>query len=255
MVYVLYLPTFYRISVQTMPALSAFVDRQFIHWPSSPTASFKGQTVIVTGSNTGLGLEAARSITERGASKVIIACRNVEKGNAAARSIQESTSCPPGTVEVWQLDNGSYASVQAFGERAQAELPRLDALLLNAGIGTRKFRMTEDNEETITTNVVSLALLGFMLHSKLSETGKNFNTTAHLSITASELYEDAKFKESQVPAGQIFTTLNDEHRSIMGDRYNVSKLIEIFLVKQMAGMSPVGSSKVAINCVAPGYAY
>lgn len=236
-----------------MVALSAFIDRQFIHWPASPTASFNGQTVIVTGSNTGLGLAAARSITERGASKVILACRNVEKGKLAAQSIIESTSCPPETVEVWPLDNGSYASVLAFGDRVKAELPRLDALLLNAGIGTRTFRMTEDNEETITTNVVSLALLAFMLHSKLAETAKSFNTTTHMSITASELYEDAKFKESQVPTGQIFATLSDAKKANMGDRYNVSKLMNIFLAKQMAVMFPIDSFKVAINCVAPGH--
>jgi hypothetical protein len=43
-------------------------------------------------------------------------------------------------------------------------------------------------------------------------------------VTASELYEVAKFKESKAPDGQIFATLADESKSDMMDRYNVSKL-------------------------------
>src|SRR6266536_1040966 len=54
-----------------------------------PTASFDGQTVIMTGSNTGLGLEAARHITKLGAQRVILAVRSIAKGEAAKKSIEE----------------------------------------------------------------------------------------------------------------------------------------------------------------------
>jgi NAD(P)-dependent dehydrogenase (short-subunit alcohol dehydrogenase family) len=215
--------------------------------------SFKGRTVIVTGSNVGLGLEACRWLVKFGAAKVIMACRNLEKGQAALRNIQESTSCPPTTLEVWRLDMSSYAAVLVFVDKVKAELPRLDAVILNAGLGTRTWRMTEDNEETITTNVVSTALLALLLHPKLRETAKEYNTHTHLTITTSELYEVAKFKEATAaPRGQLFATLADKEKSNMGDRYNVSKLLQIFLVKQMAAISPFSSSKVIVNCVAPG---
>jgi NAD(P)-dependent dehydrogenase (short-subunit alcohol dehydrogenase family) len=104
-----------------------------------PTASFKGKTVIVTGSNVGLGLEASRWIVRLGASQVILACRNVEKGKAAAKDIQATTSCSSGSLQVWHLDISSYVSVQAFTDRVKAELPRLDVLLGDAGVGTNKF--------------------------------------------------------------------------------------------------------------------
>lgn len=217
-----------------------------------PTASFKGKTVIVTGSNVGLGLEACRWLVRLGASQVILACRNVEKGKAAAKDIRATTSCSPNVLQVWKLDMSSYDSVIAFAEKAKSELPRLDAVLANAGIATRTFGMTEDNEETITTNVVSLSLLAFLLRSKLHETSENFNTETHLTITASELYEVAKFQERNAPEGKIFATLNDKSTANMADRYNVSKLLEILFVKQMAAMFPMSSSKVVINCVAPG---
>jgi NAD(P)-dependent dehydrogenase (short-subunit alcohol dehydrogenase family) len=236
-----------------MSFLAAFFQRQLFYTPLIPTASFEGKTVIVTGSNVGLGLEACRWLVRLGASQVILACRNVEKGKAAANDIQTTTSCSPDILKVWQLDMNSYKSVIAFAEKAKSELPRLDAVLANAGIATRTFGTTEDNEQTITTNVVSLSLLGFLLHPKLHETAGKFNTETHLTITASELYEVAKFQERNAPDGKIFATLNDKSTANMADRYNVSKLLEILMVKQMAAMFPLTSSKVIINCVAPGY--
>ncbi|KAH6971761.1 putative short-chain dehydrogenase [Ilyonectria sp. MPI-CAGE-AT-0026] len=236
-----------------MVLLFNFIHRQFFSEPPVPTASFKGKTVIVTGSNVGLGLEASRWMVRLGATQVILACRNIEKANAAAKDIQESTSCPPQTLLVWKLDMSSYASVQAFAERAKSELPRLDSLVLNAGLATTEFRTTEDNEETITTNVVSLSLLAVLLHPKLSETAKRLHTQTHLTVTASELYEVAKFNERDAPAGKLFATLNDKSTSNMSDRYNVSKLLEILVIKQFASLSPLKSNNVIINCVSPGF--
>ena len=83
------------------------------------------------------------------AEKVILAVRNVEKGEAAKRSIEETTN-RKNVVEVWQLDLASYESVKQFAKKANG-LRRLDAIVENAGIATRNFRVSEDNESTITT--------------------------------------------------------------------------------------------------------
>lgn len=235
-----------------MSFFAAFIYRQFIHEPPAPDASFEGKTAIVTGASSGLGLEACRWMVRLGASQVILACRNVEKVNAAAKDIQATTLCSPETLQVWHLDLSSYASVQVFSDRAKAELPRVDIMIANAGLGTLKFRMTEDNEETITTNVVSMSLLGFLIHPKLRETAAKYNTQTHFTVVASELYQVAKFKERKAPAGQLFATLNDKEKANMFDRYNVSKLLAIFVVKQIAVLSPISSSGVITNCVAPG---
>lgn len=235
-----------------MSFLAAFIYRQFLSQPPVPTASFKGKTAIVTGASSGLGLEACRWMVRLGASQVILACRNVEKAEAAVKNIQATTSCSYDTLQVWHLDMSSYTSVKAFSDRVKVELPRVDALIANAGLGTQKFRLTEDNEETITTNVVSMSLLGFLLHPKLRETAMKFETETHFTVTASELYEVAKFKEREAPTGQLFETLNDKSKAVMSDRYNVSKLLAIFVVKQIAVLSPTSSSGIIVNCVAPG---
>ena len=235
-----------------MSFLAAFIRRQFISYPPIPIASFNGKTVIVTGASSGLGLEACRWLVRLGASRVILACRNVEKANTAVKDIQATTSCSPDILQVWHLDLSSYPSVQAFSNRVNDELPRLDALIANAGLWKHKFGMTEEDEETITTNVVSMSLLAFLLHSKLRETAAEYKTQTHFTVTGSELYEVAKFKERSAPAGQLFNTLNDQSKANMSDRYNVSKLLAILVVKQIAFLSPLPSSGVIVNCVAPG---
>ncbi|PVH96949.1 putative short-chain dehydrogenase [Periconia macrospinosa] len=232
-----------------------FIHRQLFVTIDKPTASFTGKTVIVTGSNQGLGLEAARWITQLGATRVILACRNVDKGRTAATSIRNSTQCSPETIDVWALDMSSYASVQAFSERVKTELPRLDCLLANAGIMATKYNVTENNEETITTNIVSSFLLGFLIHPKLAETAHKFNTETHLTFPGSELYKVAKFKERKVPEGKIFATLNSKETANMSDRYNVSKLMTILLVEKMGELAPLGKSGVIINAVCPGFCY
>jgi NAD(P)-dependent dehydrogenase (short-subunit alcohol dehydrogenase family) len=236
-----------------MSFLAAFINRQFIYVPPVPTSSFEGKTAIVTGSSSGLGLEACRWLVQLGASKVILACRNIEKAEAAVKDIQATTSCSPDVLHVWHLDMSSYDSVLSFSDKLKADLPRLDVFIANAGLGTRTFRMTEDNEEIITTNVVSTSLLAFLIHPKLRDTATTYQTQTHFTITGSELYQVATFKESKAPEGKIFTTLNDQSQASMTDRYNVSKLLAIFVVKQVAAMSPVESSGVIVNIIAPGY--
>src|ERR1041384_6462603 len=85
--------------------------------PEYPTHKFTGQTIIVTGSNTGMGLEAARHFVRLDAAKVILAVRDMLKGQAAAKDIVASTE-RHGVVEVWELDLASYQSVEAFAQRA-----------------------------------------------------------------------------------------------------------------------------------------
>jgi NAD(P)-dependent dehydrogenase (short-subunit alcohol dehydrogenase family) len=238
-----------------MVLLFDFIYRQFIHYPPAPTtASFKGQTIIVTGGSGGLGLATCRSLLEKGAAKVIIACRNVDKGKAAAQGLREITACSHDAVDVWPLDLGSYASVVEFSERVKSQLERLDVLVANAGMQTMRFQKVEGDEETIVTNVISTALLALLVHPKLQETAFRFNIQTHITFTGSELYEVAKFKERRDPSGQIFATLADEKKSAMGDRYNVSKLLLLLVLKRMSKISPLESSNVIVNVVAPGYA-
>ena len=117
-----------------------FLYSQFFVALPKPTKDFTGETIIVTGSNTGLGLEAARHLSRLNASLVIIAVRNLSKGAAAKQNILQSTNRSPSSIEVWELDLQSYDSVKAFVAKVN-QLERIDGVLENAGIMTKNFKM------------------------------------------------------------------------------------------------------------------
>ena len=196
-----------------MSLVLTFLKNQFAAIPY-PETNFAGQTIIVTGSNAGLGLEAARHFTRLNAERVILAVRNLEKGEAAKQSIEESTGrkC---VLEVWRLDLSSYESVKEFVRKAEG-LNRLDAVVENAGIFTTKYAVFEDNESIITTNVVSTFLLGLMILPKLRETATKYNITPHLVVVSSDVHSFTSFPEKSSP--NIFKTLNDKETANMGDR-------------------------------------
>lgn len=202
-------------------SFSDLVYTQLLVTPTlSPSLSFTGQTVIITGSNVGLGYSAALQIAQRGAKKVILAVRSVEKGETAAEAIRSSFAKEgrkeTGTeVDVWRLDLSSYQSVKDFAKRANEELDRLDVVLENAGIEKQEFELGEGGEEaTIQTNVVSTALLGILLLPKLRETAETYGVTPHLTIVSSSLSFGAlgQLEELMQSEGSIFDKLSDGRR-------------------------------------------
>ncbi|KAL9043613.1 MAG: hypothetical protein Q9214_003207, partial [Letrouitia sp. 1 TL-2023] len=165
------------------PFLLQIFKHQFTSLPY-PNKSAQGQTIVVTGANVGLGLEAARHFTRLGAARVILGVRDTEKGEAAKASIEETTG-RNNVVEVWQVDLCSYESVKEFSRKIHS-LDRLDVLLENAGIARYRWVIEEDNESTITTNVVSTFLMAVLAIPKLKETAARFKVTPHLTIVSSD---------------------------------------------------------------------
>jgi len=233
-----------------------FLYKQLFGKLSLPTAaSYAGKIVIITGSNVGLGKEAARHITRLGASIVILAVRSTEKGEVAKSDIEATTS-KKDVVQVWQLDMSSYQSVLHFADRVSKELPRLDSAILNAGVARGEWEVFEQDESTITVNVVSTFLLAMALIPKMKETAARFNTRPTISVVASEVHQWAKFPEANAPAGHIFPDLNKKSPKIdeetMANRYQVSKLLDIFGTRAMADRRAAQEVTVTINCVNPG---
>ena len=196
------------------PVISYLRSHWFLTLPY-PTHSFAGQTIIITGSNTGLGLEAARHFARLGATKVVLAVRSLARGQAAAESIADSTGRRD-TIEVWELDLASYASVKAFAVRAEDELERLDVVVANAAISTTEFRLAEDNEETVTVNFVSTLLLGLLLLTKLRETSVKLNKGVVLTFVGSFVHRITAFPERK--AERILAELADKENARMEDR-------------------------------------
>jgi retinol dehydrogenase 12 len=115
-----------------MPRLTFFI-KQLSDLPLS-TADLTGRIAIVTGTttlpfhtvtnlvgaNVGLGLEAARHLAAFNPKKLILACRNQEKGDNGVRYINATTNVAPGVVECWELDLASFKSVKSFAKRGNS---------------------------------------------------------------------------------------------------------------------------------------
>ena len=114
------------------------------NWSLAQAPSQHGRVAVVTGANTGLGFETAKALAENGA-RVILACRNRDKADAAMRSLLETL--PRAELEVRTVDTGSLASVREFAQALARDYDRLDLLINNAGIMITPHFTTEDGFE------------------------------------------------------------------------------------------------------------
>ncbi|KAJ9256494.1 hypothetical protein DTO207G8_2497 [Paecilomyces variotii] len=234
-------------------AFSTVFSNLFISLPY-PNTSFENQTIIVTGSNTGLGFEASRHLVR----KLIMAVRNLEKGEKAKRAILTSTNRPDDCIEVWNLDMDSYESVKKFSARISTSLDRLDGVLANAGIMTTEFSTSEDNERTITVNVVATFLLILLLLPKLHESAEKYKINPRIVIVNSALHYVASTKEldpnnNNNNNGEIFSRLNDPQTADMSGRYAVSKLLVLYAVRELAERLRARKPLVVINTPNPSF--
>lgn len=131
-------------------------------WNTENILSQKGRIVIVTGSSSGIGYETARVLANKQAS-VIIAVRNLDKGNKAlAKIIQQNKDAD---VRVMELDLANLASVNNFAENFQKNYSRLDLLINNAGVMIPPYSKTTDGFELQfgTNHLGHFALTGQLL--------------------------------------------------------------------------------------------
>ncbi|KAJ7847630.1 hypothetical protein B0H14DRAFT_2769813 [Mycena olivaceomarginata] len=220
-------------------------------------ADLTGRTYLITGSNTGLGLALAIHLARLNPAQIILAVRDLKKGETAKETIIAQTGYT-GALEVWELDMASFASVRRFAERANATLKRLDGAVLNAGVNSPKWGVTADGwERILQVNTLSTGLLGVLLLPLLQATTKlphplpDMALPPHLTITGSEGMVMAKFSEKG--ASKILEAMNDKDRCCkdMLDRYFTSKLLEVFFTREIAKLPD--AQGVVVNIAAPGF--
>ena len=234
-----------------------FLHRQLFEHPSKlpDGLPLDGQTIIVTGSNSGVGFEACKQLISLGVSKLILAVRSETKGKGAMLKLQETLqqSSLQAELEVWELDMASYDSITAFVSRCEAELPRIDTVLLNAGLRSTKFSRHPQtgHESSLQVNYFGTALLATLLvpvlRAKKSSLSKG--SPPRICIVSSDTVYMAKLDESKSPIKQLDEEEN--YRAI--DWYPKTKLLILMFVAELA--RKVDPNDVIISCTNPGMTY
>jgi NAD(P)-dependent dehydrogenase (short-subunit alcohol dehydrogenase family) len=147
------------------------------------------KTVVITGASSGIGLSAALALAKAGW-RVICAVRSVEKMN---KLIATQGEIGPGTLECMELDLANFESVRTFASDflARSDISKLDALLLNAGIGMQ-WGLTKDGyEQGFQTCHLSHHLLVRLLEAKLIESAPSrvVVVASHAHKAASKTYD------------------------------------------------------------------
>jgi len=116
-----------------------------MNWTTDNIPSLIEKTIIVTGGNSGLGLQAVKAFAEKGA-LVVLACRDTAKGDDARLELLKDI--PQALIMVRQLDLADLQSVRKFAVSFNKEFNRLDILLNNAGIMMPPYQLTKDGLES-----------------------------------------------------------------------------------------------------------
>jgi len=228
-----------------------FIYAQFRTIPKVETfaVDLTGKVVIVTGANVGLGYETAKHFAFMRPAKLILACRDTQKGDKAAADIAKATSCS--TVICWQLDISDPSSVKAFADRfAREGDDKLDILVENAGVSSLVFKRAASGwEQTIAINHLGTVHLAFRMLPFLLKADR-----PRLVVVASEVHYWTSDPDEADTEG-VLEKLNEESRKGgfygPGNRYFVSKLLNILFVRAFVSHIPPSTS-LTINAVNPG---
>lgn len=207
-------------------------------WTADQIPDQTGRVAVVTGGNSGLGLETVQQLARVGA-RVMLACRDTSRGEGALGQIRAGV--PEANVEVAALDLADLASVRGFAERVRGEVTGLDLLINNAGVMAPPRRETAD---------------GFELQLGTNHLG-HFALTAQLLATM-EGREDARVVTVSSGAhrmGQIdFDDLQSERRYRRWRAYGQSKLANLLVAFELDRRLRAAGSAIRSVAAHPGYA-
>lgn len=196
-----------------------------------------GKTIMVTGANTGLGLETSTVLAAKGA-RVLLACRDEAKARAAIVKIRETA--PSADLAFVPLDQGDPDSIRAAANLAAAE-PRLDVLINNAGVMMPPLALTKFGvEQQFGVNHLGTFALTSLLLPKLTQTAGS-----RVAITASLAHKGNRLD---------LTNLDGARGYSRGRSYVASKLANLLFLFELDRRLRVAGSPVAVVGCHPGVA-
>lgn len=218
----------------------------WIFYSSAPASNtdLTGKTAIITGGNTGIGKETAKDFYKRGA-RVIIACRNIQKGQEAADDIIKECENhePRGEIKVHELDLNGLNNVRESAEKLLETESKIHLLINNAGVMVTQTseRYTKDGfEQHFGVNHLGHFLFTMILLPKILESAParivNVSSLAHTMSSIN--FKDLNFQKRtyrQIPA------------------YGQSKLANVLFSRELAKrLQATGHGDVTTYSLHPG---
>ncbi|KAJ4138802.1 hypothetical protein NW768_002675 [Fusarium equiseti] len=236
-----------KLPALTLSPLRLLFKSQFTTpQPTPKDLDLTGQTAIVTGANNGIGFGCAQLLLQRGLSHLVIAVRSEAKGRDALQQLR--LIAPDAKIEVWKLDMGSYVSISDFVKRCET-LPRIDFVILNAGMGNQYFQIAKStgHEETMQVNFLSTMYLSVLILPTLKAKASP-SKPGRLSIVSSGTVMHCELPEAK--SGSLIAALDKESNYDGMSQYAKSKLLGQLFVDRLARY--IDPNDVIINLVDPG---
>jgi NAD(P)-dependent dehydrogenase (short-subunit alcohol dehydrogenase family) len=201
------------------------------------------RTVVITGSNSGIGKAAARRFCAEG-HHVVMACRNVDAAESARAQVLAGLD--GASAEVMPLDVASFSSVRQFAMELKGRHPRLDVLIHNAGYfnhGLRTYQFSPDGlERTFATNVFGPVLLTELLVEELAASPDPRVLLAGSTIVKS-FFDPRREIE--------FDNLQGEHATsrpyAVYEKYRESKMGVVLVTRRLA--RELAHRGIKVNCI------
>ncbi len=245
---------FIRITVQPTPIDDVYEETSFepgrhtgcMSWTAAAIPEQTGRTIVVTGANSGIGLEATRELARNGAA-VIMACRSVDRGESAAGNVLADV--PDATLCVEHCDLASLDSVRAFAERLRDE--PIDVLINNAGTMAIPRRETDDGFETQfgVNHLGHFALTGLLLDNLRADRETDGESAiardARIVTVSSGLHERGAID---------FEDLHGDRSYDKWDAYAQSKLANVLFAYELERRLRTAGDPITSIAVHPGYA-
>ncbi|OVE83948.1 oxidoreductase [Natronolimnobius baerhuensis] len=206
-------------------------------WTATDIPDQTDRTVVITGANSGIGLEATRELARNGAT-VIMACRSLERGEDAAQEIRDEILAAD--IRVEKCDLASLESIRSFADRLEDDI---DVLLNNAGVMAIPRSETDDGFETQfgVNHLGHFALTGLLLENLGLEDGRE----SRVVTVSSGVHEQGEI---------YFDDLQSEQSYDPWNAYAQSKLANVLFAYELERRLLTAEANAKAVAVHPGYA-
>jgi NAD(P)-dependent dehydrogenase (short-subunit alcohol dehydrogenase family) len=213
-----------------------------VHWTAGNIPSQQGKTILITGANSGIGFEATKVLSTKGA-HIIMAVRNLKKGKLAVETIKKEN--PNAKLDLMFIDLSDLNSIRTFSDEFHAKYSQLHTLINNAGVmNPPKREVTKQNFEIqFGTNHLGHFLLTGLLLDVLKNT-----PNSRISIQSSIVHKTESMKPDI-----HFDDLNFEKSYNRDQAYSQSKLANLLFAYELDRCLKANNINTLVTAAHPGY--